>query len=338
MISGRFAAKVASVAVAVLVAAACGSTAATPAPTGPASPSESETPSQTFAGATAAPSPSATPTPLPPASESPAAAGGIPEFRHIYLIIMENKEYRSIVGSKSATYINSLIARYGLVTGEHAVAHPSEPNYIALTSGGLNGVRTDGHYDLKIPNLFDQIEAAGKTWHVYAQDYPGGCFTGSVFSGAADGPGSAGEYVRKHNPAISYYSISHAPSRCANITHLAGFDPAAADFEMIVPNLINDMHSSSVRAGDNFLRAFLPQIVGSSAFADSVVLITWDEGGTSYGGGGRIATIAISPGMTPGARYAAPADHYSLLRTIEDAWRMPPLGLAAAAKPLSFPY
>jgi hypothetical protein len=41
-----------------------------------------------------------------------------------------------------------------------------------------------------------------------------------------DGTGAVGDYVRKHNPAISYTSISGNPARCANITKLAGFDPA----------------------------------------------------------------------------------------------------------------
>jgi acid phosphatase len=254
------------------------------------------------------------------------------------VIIMENQEYSSIVGSKQAPYLNSLIARYGLATDFYAETHPSEPNYIALTSGGLQGTNSDGYYNLSAPNLFDQIEAAGKTWHVYAQGYPGGCFAGSVSAVVVDGPGAAGEYARKHNPAISYASIVHDPARCARITHLAGFDPAAADFEFIVPNQINDMHSSSVAAGDAFLKVFVPQITESAAFTDSVIFITWDEGSTSINGGGRIATLAISPGMTPGSRYSASASHYSLLRTIELAWNLPLLGEAATASTIALPY
>jgi acid phosphatase len=280
------------------------------------------------------------PSAAPSASSSPSAtpANGIPAFRHIYVIIMENQEYSSIVGSKQAPYLNSLIARYGLATDFYAETHPSEPNYIALTSGGLQGTNSDGYYNLSAPNLFDQIEAAGKTWHVYAQGYPGGCFAGSVSAVVVDGPGAAGEYARKHNPAISYASIVHDPARCARITHLAGFDPAAADFEFIVPNQINDMHSSSVAAGDAFLKVFVPQITESAAFTDSVIFITWDEGSTSINGGGRIATLAISPGMTPGSRYSASASHYSLLRTIELAWNLPLLGEAATASTIALPY
>ena len=315
------------------VAAACGSATPTPTSTPTASPTAVPTPT---ASPTASPSPSPTPTPTP--TPAPTPIEGIPDFKHIYVIIMENKEYGSIVGSKAAPYENSLIARYGLATQFYAETHPSEPNYIALTSGSLNGTNSDGYYNLKVPNVFDQIEVAGRTWHVYAQGYPGNCYTKSVAVGGVDGPGAAGEYARKHNPAISYSDIESNKTRCANITHLAGFNPAAADFEMIIPNLINDMHSSSTAAGDAFLKVFVPEIISSPAFADSVLFITWDEGITDQKGGGHIATIVVSPGMTPASRYTGLADHYSLLRTIEDAWGMPYLGKAAAVKPLTFPY
>jgi acid phosphatase len=313
------------------VVAACGGAGATasPAPTiGPMATSATASISPGVTGSAG----------LRTLAASPTPGSGVPDFRHIYVIIMENKEYGSIVGSSSAPYENELIARYGLTTNFYAETHPSEPNYIALTSGGLQGTNSDGTYDLVVPNLFDQIESSGRSWHVYAQGYPGNCFRSFQAAPVADGPGQDGDYVRKHNPAISYTSISGNPGRCANITRLTGFDPAAADFEMIIPNEINDMHSSSVRAGDDFLRAFMPQIVGSPAFADSVLFITWDEGDTDAKGGGHIATIVASPGMTPGARFDGPATHYSMLRTIELAWGMPLLGEAATASTIALPY
>jgi phosphatidylinositol-3-phosphatase len=323
------------------VVGACGST---PAATATASPAgttaaAASTPTMTpstapTASAPATPTLGATTAPSP----TPTAAGGIPDFRHVYVIIMENQEYGSIVGSRAAPYLNSLIARYGDATSLYAETHPSEPNYIALTSGGLQGTNSDGTYNLAVPNLFDQVEASGRTWHVYAQGYPGNCYTPYIAAAVTDGPGAAGEYVRKHNPAISYTSISGKPARCANITKLAGFDPAAADFEMIIPNQINDMHSSSVAAGDAFLKVFVPQIIDSAAFQDSVVFITWDEGSTSEKGGGHIATVVLSPGMTPGTRYTGAANHYSMLRTIEQAWGLPYLGEANNSTPIALPY
>ena len=321
---------------AALALSACGSGHATPASAAASSrvsagsggsPGLVSTPAGEPSGSPAQQTP--TPSPTPPL---------VPNFRHVYVIVMENKEYSSIVGSAAAPYINSLIARYGLATNFYGESHPSEPNYIAMTSGGLQGTNSDGAYDLPVSNLFDQIEASGRTWHVYAQDYPGHCYTGSAFSGGVDGPGAAGEYARKHNPAISYTSISGNPTRCAAITRLAGFDPAAANFEFVAPNQINDMHSSSTSVGDAFLKTFVPQITGSPAFVDSILFITWDEGDSSLHGGGHIATIAVTPGMPPGSRQDAQTNHYSLLRTIELAWGLPFLGQAQTASALLFPW
>ena len=319
-----------------------------PAATAPGSPvasltstptgSATETPALPTATAIATEATATTVAATSSTSPSATAKDGIPAFRHIYVIVMENKEYGRIVGSSQAPYLNSLIARYGLTTNFYAVTHPSQPNYIALTSGGLQGTSTNGSYDLAVPNLFDQIEASGRTWRLYAQGYPGGCFKTYAAAAVADGPGAVGDYARKHNPAISYTSISGNPARCANITRLAGFDPAAANFEMIIPNQVNDMHSGSVAAGDTFLKAFMPQILDSAAFEGSVVFITWDEGDTDAKGGGHIATVVLSPGMTPGARYDGACTHYSMLRTIEQAWGLPFLGWAGTATPIALPY
>jgi hypothetical protein len=282
--------------------------------------------------------PTAPPTLSPTASPTGSPSVNLPNFSHVYVIVLENTEFSGIVGSSSAPYINSLIAQYGLSTNSYAVAHPSEPNYIAMTSGGTQGITDDGVYNLAVNNVFDQVDASGRTWAAYQQGYPGGCYTGSSALPLIDGAGKAGGYVRKHNPAISYTSISSNPARCANITSLASFNPAAANFEFITPNLVNDMHDGTVADGDNFLKAFLPQITGSAAFANSVVFITFDEGTSNINGGGQIATIAITPNMTPGYKATGAYTHYSLLRTIEQAWGLPYLGNAASAAPMDFPY
>jgi hypothetical protein len=231
---------------------------------------------------------------------------------------MENEEATGIVGNANAPYINSLIARYGLATSYTAVAHPSEPNYVALFSGSTQGVTDDGTYNLAGKNLADQLEAAGRDWRVYEQNLPDApCFTGGSSSGGPDG---AGEYARKHNPAISFTDISGNPARCAKIQNFSHLDPAAADYELIVPNLCNDMHDCSIKVGDAFLKGFLPTIIDSPAMAGSVLFLTWDEGSSDAGGGGKVASLVIGPGIPAGFTSATPFSHYSLLRTIQDAW------------------
>jgi hypothetical protein len=123
------------------------------------------------------------------ASRTPVAGvaeAGVPDFAHIYLIVMENHEYGSIVGNGDAPYLNGLIHDSGLATNFHAVGHPSEPNYLALFAGSTFGIGDDGVHDLPDPNLADQLEAHGRTWAVYAQDLPGRCSTVAAARGGVD--------------------------------------------------------------------------------------------------------------------------------------------------------
>jgi hypothetical protein len=263
-----------------------------------------------------------------------AAAAALPSFSHIYMIVMENHEYGSIVGSSRAPFLNGLIRRYGLATNYHAVSHPSEPNYLALFAGSTFGIRDDGIHNLVGRDLADQLAAHGRTWHVYAQDLPSRCFTGASARGGVDLVGAAGWYARKHEPAISFTDIARSTTRCGLITRLAVFNPNTANFELIVPNMTNDMHDGAVAQGDAFLRAFVPRITGSPSFATSLLVITWDEGSTSLGGGGHVATIVISPAVRAGFRSAVSHDHYSLLRTVEDAWGLGCLNRSCSANDL----
>lgn len=252
-----------------------------------------------------------TPTPIP-------NPGGVPNFSHVYTILLENQEYGNIVGGSSAPYLNSLIAQYGLSTNFTGITHPSEPNYIALFAGSTQGTTSDGIYNLSAKNVADQMEAKGKTWKMFAQNVPLNCFTGATFTGGEDGSGT---YARKHEPAISFTDISGSPSRCANITDFTHFDPAAANYEFITPNLCNDMHNCSIAMGDSFLKGFVPKILNSAAWQQGGVLfITWDEGLTNIGGGGHIATLVISKQVPAGFKSATAHNHYSILKTIEDAW------------------
>lgn len=260
-----------------------------------------------------------------------ASPAVIPAFAHVFVLVMENKAFDQVIGSPAAPYLNGLASRYALATGYTAVTHPSQPNYLALWSGSTQGVLSDATHDLTGRTLADEIEASGRTWRVAAQNVPLDCYKGSTASGGEDGPGT---YARKHEPAISFTSISGNPSRCASITDLSHFDPNAGNFWLIVPNLCNDTHDCSVATGDAFLRGFLPMILDSPAFSDSVVFVTWDEGVGGAGGGGRVPLLAISPRSLGVGTSSVAHDHYSLLRTIEDAWGLPCLANACRANDL----
>lgn len=289
-------------------------------------------------GSLPSPPPTATLTRTPTATASPTVtptvtSTALPTFGHVYVIVMENEEASSIVGNPAAPYINSLISQYALATNYDAVAHPSEPNYLALFSGSTQGVTDDGIYNFSGPNLADQIESAGRSWNVFAENVPLGCYAGATASGGEDGSGT---YARKHEPAISFLDISTNATRCAKITDFTHFDPAAANFELIVPNLCNDMHDCSISTGDSFLQAFVPQILTNAAWQQpSVLFLVWDEGSTDIGGGGNVALVVVSNQLvSSGFQSSVLHNHYSLLRTIEDGWGLGCLNNTCSANDL----
>ena len=239
----------------------------------------------------------------------------VPTFGHVFVIVLENRSASSVLGGADAPYLDGLANRFGVADAYQAVGHPSQPNYLALFSGSTQGVTDDGVHDVKAASIADQLEATGQSWRVYAENVPAGCYRGATSDGGADGPG---RYARKHEPAISFASISDSATRCANIQPLRAFDPAAAPFTFIVPNMCHDAHDCPLSMADAWLQTFVPRILGSPAWRDDGVLfITFDEAEGAEHVANRVATIVIAPTVPAGTRSSVPHTHYSLLRTIQ---------------------
>jgi phosphatidylinositol-3-phosphatase len=262
---------------------------------------------------------------------APPPAPAVPSFSHIFVIVMENHEYGSIIGSAAAPYINSLANSYGLATNYYGVSHPSLPNYLALTAGSTFGITSDcTTCYVGATNIADQVESSGRSWKAYMEDMPSPCYAGA----------SAGNYAMKHNPFMYYNDIRNNAARCA--AHVVPFNQFAGDmssgqvpnFVWITPNMCNDMHDCAVSTGDGWLRSVVPMITASAAFRNGGVLfITADEGSSNAGccgdsWGGRVATLVISPRVIRGFRSSVAENHYGLLRTIEDGFHLAHLGAA----------
>src|ERR1700741_2413669 len=83
-------------------------------------------------------------------------------FQHVFVIMMENTGFNALIGNPNAPWINQAAQTYGLATNYFGVTHPSQPNYIAATSGSTNGVASDNDTTVNVPNIVDQMEAHGK--------------------------------------------------------------------------------------------------------------------------------------------------------------------------------
>src|SRR5260221_10158010 len=55
---------------------------------------------------------------------TPSLIPEVPAFSHVFLIMMENKNYQQIIGNTKAPFINKLANTYGLATNYFAVSHP----------------------------------------------------------------------------------------------------------------------------------------------------------------------------------------------------------------------
>src|SRR4051812_23117382 len=77
-----------------------------------------------------------------PAAHRPATAASarpVPAFKHIFVIVMENKDYERVLGTDQAPYMNALARQYGVAANYYGIRHPSLPNYLALTGGDTFG-------------------------------------------------------------------------------------------------------------------------------------------------------------------------------------------------------
>jgi phosphatidylinositol-3-phosphatase len=282
-------------------------------------------------------------------------------YQHVFVIMMENTGFDTLIGNANAPFTNAAAANYGLAANYFGVTHPSQPNYIAATSGSINGVTTDNDITIDVPNLVDQLEANGKTWQAYMQSY-------SLCATPLDHSCGNQLYERKHNPFISYLDVQTNAARVANIVDfdsqfaadLAGGH--VADYVWISPDQCHDMHGrastpddpcdfSQVQAliatGDTFLLNTVNTIMNSPAWnGNSVIFIMWDESdftGTGFNGfgddsgccdsvpgegGGHVLALTISHSDHSPRSSNVAYNHQSMLATIEDGWNLGCLGFA----------
>jgi phospholipase C len=261
---------------------------------------------------------------VPAASAQPQA----PSLQHIVVIVFENKEYGAVLANAQAPTFNRMARRYATLTHYYGVTHPSLPNYLALVSGSTHGITSDcTSCEISGPTLADPLEQAGKTWKLYAEGLPAPGYAAPGYDG----------YAKKHDPFIYFRSVvdnSARAKRVVPLKQLAADERSASlpSFAFVVPNLCHSMHDCPVRTGDAWLRAQLPPLL---ALPETVIFVVFDEGTTNVHGGGHVPALALGTAVRPHSRFAAVTNHYGLLRTIEDAWGLAPLGRSASAAPIT---
>ena len=205
------------------------------------------------------------------------------------------------------------------------------------------------------PNLATQLAAKRLDWRAYLENIP---TPGSleIFSAETDTEPAA-LYAAKHTGFTNFASV-HADPNIAQ--KLVGFDRLHDDlrrgnvpaFAFVVPNQCHEMHGINsakmpecakgddalVRAGDATVHQLVSEIQSSPIWTrgNTAIVITWDEDGKAdripgapisccvvddhNPGGGHIPTIVVTNHGPRRVVDPTPYNHYSLLRTIEDAF------------------
>ena len=256
------------------------------------------------------------------AGPSPAgAAVSLPAYDHVVIVVEENHAASQIIGNRSAPFLNTLAANGALMTQSYAVAHPSQPNYLALFAGDTFGIGSDA-CPLSLgpaPNLASELIAAGYSFGGYAEDLPA---VGSTVC-------SAGKYARKHAPWVNFANVPPAASVPASAFSVG---PQLPTVSFVVPNLDNDMHDGSVAQADAWLATTIAPYANWAKANRSLLIVTFDEDDDSEHN--QITTVLYGAGVRPGV-YGEAINHYSVLSTVEQIYGLPKTGLAAATAPIA---
>ncbi|GAA4780605.1 hypothetical protein GCM10023219_30820 [Stakelama sediminis] len=225
------------------------------------------------------------------ALSSPAVAGSatpqpvrtLPRYKHIFVIVEENKGFKQIMDHPEWTpVIHRLAKQYGLASEFYGEVHASEGNYVAMLGGDTFGIHDDdafyckaglkdpycegsatpGYADHSVaaPSLMDQLAAHGMRWKAYMEDIPAaGSLAPRWPTPLYPVKGKPYElYAAKHNGFVTFHSVNSEPYAELK-SQFVGFDQLDKDladgdvpnYAHIIPNQCNEMHGRGPDDGPN---------------------------------------------------------------------------------------
>jgi hypothetical protein len=237
---------------------------------------------------------------------------------------------------------------------------------LATVSPG-QAVGTGCVFPVGVPSLPDQMTAAGLSWKGYMEDMGTPCRHPALNSQDGTQTAKVGDqYATRHDPFMYFSSIINSPDCAAHVVDLNNLSSdltsvaTTPNLTFITPNLCHDGHDAPCVDGEpgglvsvnQWMQTWVPKILNSPAFQqDGVLIITADEAdspqsdassccgegpapntplpGIAGLGGGRIGALVISRWTSAGTWSTTPYNHYSLLASIEDIFRLPYIGYAA---------
>jgi phosphatidylinositol-3-phosphatase len=250
----------------------------------------------------------------------------VPQSDHVFLLMEENHSYEQVIGNPAMPYLNSLAKSYAVAANYDANSHYSIPNYFWITSGAYVTLNDGTTQKFNVNNVTRLLNSAGKTWKAYEESLP---YSGYV------GP-STGNYQENHDP-FSYFTDVVNSSEKFNIVPFTKFSTDLSNnnlpnYTFIKPNGLHDGHNGTLSAADTWLKTNIAPLLATPMFqsgGDGILIITFDESYDSdcrpltscpslpeNGGGGRVATLIVSPLVKTGYKSSVFYQHPSVLKTM----------------------
>lgn len=231
--------------------------------------------------------------------------------KHVVVVVFENEDYSTVIGSSAMPYFNQLAQQNSLAAQFYANVHPSLGNYFWMTAGqdptatAQNPGNDPDNYTGTVSgdNVASELTTAGLTWKVYAQSLPSTGYTGA----------DVYPYFKHHNPFVYFDSVLGDPNQLANVVNFSQLstDIAAGSlpsYAFVVPDAIHDGHdcpngtaatncavTDLLAEVDSFLTNDLaPLLSNTTVMANTIVVLTFDESATDNTlGGGHIPVVIL---------------------------------------------
>ncbi len=200
-------------------------------------------------------------------------------------------------------------------------------------AGGYDSFPANGYRNLT--TIFDRLDAAGVSWKFYVQNYEPRLNYRTV----RDFPGNRSSQVI-WVPLLSIPRFLDNPKLRSHIVNLDqyyvdlhnGTLPAVS---YIAPSGPSEHPPSNLASGQAFVRSLINALIASPEWKSSAFLLAYDDWGgwydhvkppkvDRYGYGFRVPAILVSPYSRREVDHTQ-LDFTSILRFIEDNWRLKPL-------------
>ena len=94
----------------------------------------------------------------------------IPDFKHVFIIMLENHSYQDAFFENDMPYLRFLARTYGFPTEMYGITNPTVPDRVGILSGRGRTIGDNVHKgQLTYPNLIDQLSAHHLSWGAYYQ-------------------------------------------------------------------------------------------------------------------------------------------------------------------------